>query len=251
MPLYVTRIISSFLLIILFCLKPSFGYSEELRALFACDTISDIKTSTRHDVSNLTKALQTIAKQTNLSLKIDSLEGKNLSLHRLNTKINSYAGKINGVFLFYYSGHGYRTEGMNSIWPRLYFPAKKESVFAEEIAHRFRSLGARLVIILLDCCNNPAILKSQTVVLRPKGPEQVKNLPGLKTLFLTGRGYVIASGSSPGGFSFAYKTGSIFTTSFIDALADRCLTENTSWQAVLEQTIARCSPTQRPIYRIG
>lgn len=237
-------------LILLLCIQCITGYSEELRALFACDTLSDIKVSTRHDVANLTKALQTIAKHTNLSLKIDTLEGKELTLHRLNAKIDSYRGKNNGVVLFYYSGHGYRTDRMTSIWPRLFFPAKKERIFTEEITQRLQSLGARLVIVLLDCCNNPAIVKSRAIVLQVKGVVQPKNLPGLKTLFLVSRGHIIASGSSPGGFSFSYKTGSIFTSSFIDALSDRCLSEHTSWQAVMEQTIARCAPVQHPIYRI-
>ncbi len=237
--------------LILFCFQGMTVYCEEIRAIFACDTISDIKVSTKHDVSNLTKALSTIAKQTNLSLKIDTLEGRELTHHRLNAKIDSLRGKNNGVVLFYYSGHGFRTDRMSTIWPRLYFPAKKERVLTEEITEKLKSLGARLVIILLDCCNNPAIVKSPLMVLRAKGVGQPRNMPGLKTLFLRSRGTVIASGSSPGGFSFSYKTGSIFTSSFIDALSDRCLSEQTSWQAVMEQTIARCAPVQQPIYRIS
>jgi hypothetical protein len=169
-----------------FCFGPFFGHGEEtLRALFACDTISDIRTSTKHDVSNLKRALHTIAKQTNLSLKIDTLDGDDLTINHLHATIKSYTNKKTEVILFYYSGHGYRTDDMKGLWPRMFFPAKKETILTEEIISRLQSLGARLIIILLDCCNNPAVFKSGTEPLHQKMAEPIKNLPGLKTLFLT------------------------------------------------------------------
>lgn len=233
------------LITLLFLILTSVVHGEEyLYALIAGDTITDIRNSTRHDMSTLRKTVRIIAKKTPFKLRVKLLKGRDLTKYNLKGWINHIPNNRRDVILIYFSGHGYRTDSMTSPWPNLFLPAKDETFPAEELRQLLLTRKPRLGIILLDCCNNPAKIKFPNFC-------REKNIPhngfrGLRSLFLESKGLVIATGSKPGGVSFALDNGSLFTSSFILALKEGADSPKISWETILLNTKALCAPMQHP-----
>ncbi len=223
-------------------------FGESLHALIACDTRSNIRTSTRKDIAHLRTSLREISIQTGLHLSMRFLYGDNLSTEKVQAWISSVKKKPPDIVLFYYSGHGFRTRASTTPWPSLYFPKKLENISSETVYNDLRTLPSRLVIIILDCCNT--VMKgppSLMAALAPDRGHQRASLPGLKTLFIRTEGIIIAAGSSPGESAFAQDDGSIFTNSLIQALSTEAKNEEVSWKNIFDRVSMICSPRQRPI----
>ncbi len=232
-------------LLVFLCAWPALLAGESFHALIACDTDLELETSAKQDISHVRTALREISLQTGLHLSMHFLSGNRLSANSIHSWIKKLEHKPPNVVLFYYSGHGFRSEIIHSPWPCLFLPKKVESVPSEPIYQRLYAIGSRLVIIILDCCNTPLAFKHPRRAVREKSP-----LPGLKTLFLYTKGMIIAAGSSPGESAFALPDGSLFTNSWLHALRSHTASDDISWKEIFDATYVLCSPMQRPIFSL-
>ena len=223
-------------------------FSEQrLHALIACDTHSDLRSSTKKDLAHLKTTLRKISMYTGLRLKMHVLIGNALTADNVNLWTKGIEKALPDVVVFYYSGHGCASQ--ETLWPCLVFPRKRERFPSEALYKRLHSLRSRLVIILLDCCNNSVPSPIQGFVQRAKNASPCKtHLPGLKTLFLKTQGIIIAAGSAPGEEAFTVANGSLFTNSFVNALTSAPTKEQVSWKTIFERTAEACFPTQRPLF---
>lgn len=221
---------------------------ESFQALIACDTYSELRPSTKKDIEHMRTVLREISVSTNLRLSMRFLYGDTLSADAVHSWVKSMEKSSPDVILFYYSGHGYRTDCCRSPWPYLFFPKSIESFPSDSLYTRLQAIGSRLVIIILDCCNNSLTPKFPVIgsLAKAKG-RTTTHLPGLKTLFLKNRGVIIAAGSSPGEAAFALPNGSLFTNSWLQALRSSATAEDVSWKTIFDSTSVLCSPMQRPI----
>lgn len=221
---------------------------ESLHALIACDTFSDLRSSTKKDIAHVKTALHEISIQTGLRLTTHLLHDDTLTADNVRAWIQSIEKKPTDVVVFYYSGHGFRSQNMQTQWPRLFFSKKRESFSSDILYEHLYVIRSRLVIIILDCCNTFLASKiPEGLALTKNGSHQKTPLPGLKTLFLRTRGIIMAAGSSPGEAAFALDSGGVFTNSFIQALSSETTSENSTWNNIFDRTSETCSPMQRPI----
>jgi hypothetical protein len=234
-------------LLLLFVLSSYTCFSEEsIHALLACDTFSDLRSSTKKDIAHLKTALREIAAHTGLRLSTHMLYGDTLT----SKNVYAWAKKAQtlraDVLVFYYSGHGLRS---HSQWPMLMFPSRKESFPSEKLYENLKTLHSRLIIILLDCCNNsPPSAYPPIFLATPKQAQvQKKHLPGLKPLFLKTQGIIMAVGASPGEAAYAFDNGSVFTNSFIKALKKKALIKHITWKGIFDEALHICSPMQTPV----
>lgn len=236
-------------LLLAILLIPFTAYSEaSLGALIACDTFSDLRSSTKKDFSHLKSSLQEVSRYTGLHLKMNVLFGSSLSTQSVQSWITALEKEPPEVVVFYFSGHGCRSERINTPWPCLLFSKKLEHFQSEGLYSQLKALPSRLVIILLDCCNtSEQSIASGFMAFAPKSASSKGSLPGLKSLFMNTHGIIIAAGASPGELSFALRNGSLFTNCLLQAVRDECGSFKASWQNIFHHTCALCSPTQRPI----
>jgi hypothetical protein len=234
---------------ILFLFPPIHAVSHEiLTALLAGDTLSDLESSVKRDMANVKTLLSDIRKYTGTRVKTEELSDKNLTVDNVREWIAGVKKSQPQIALIYYSGHGYRTSSTPSSWPLLFFSKTHESLNSERLLNELKETGARLVIILLDCCNSPSFQTPFGFLGTTKGIElENKKYPGFKTLFLQTKGTVIGVGASPGEPAYAFHNGSLFTTSLIKTIRSSTTAKTVSWNTILEHTAHLCSRMQRPL----
>lgn len=221
-----------------------------LHAVIAADTLTNLKGPSKYDISRMRTEFQQIAKETKLQLNMLELQDRSLSRKSIlgwlkNTKIQS-----NDVVIFYFTGHGFRTEHSDSLWPMLFLAPSRELFDSTRIIKSLQKTPQRLCVILYDCCNNPS---RKSMVLVPKNLLQVPKRyisvnSGYRKLFLESSGICIASGSVPGEVSWATPKGGIFTSAFLESLKKETEEEFPSWDSLFDRTERTCSFFQQPQY---
>jgi len=141
------------------------------------------------------------------------------------------------TLLFYYAGHGYRTEPANhDKFPLLWCSEFERNGGTQDLSlsgamARMAKLNPRLVIGIADACNS----------LLPQGPSKGVAVPTAKTLqslFLHYRGSAAFSASSPGEYAWyitanAGGGGGLFTNKLLDDIDGNKAT----WAAVAADVI--------------
>jgi hypothetical protein len=163
----------------------------------------------------------------------------------------------NDIVIFYYSGHGFTFENEEKIrFPQLDLQSQPATIDKEvinkstqnlsEIFERVKKRGARLNIVIGDCCNSDInferifIKNFDISVLRSvKGP---LNKEMSKRLFLEPSASVLVASAAKGQVSIINQgRGSIFTSNFLDNL-DKMIhgtalkPGSSAWKKLLEQT---------------
>jgi hypothetical protein len=238
-----------YLILLALLVTPLPSLSEEyLRVLIACDTASNLGSPTKKDIAHLKAALQEICLSTKLRLSMDVLAEERLSIENIQKWMKTIKKNSSDVVLFYYSGHGGRPYTLKSPWPFLVFMKKGESVSGDSIYQKLKSVGSRLTIIILDCCNNIIALKpSYGLRFTQKQHRKKSFYPGMKPLFLKTQGIMIMTGAAPGEKAFALDDGSVLTNSFLKALREAGSSKDATWEKVWLQTRKICSSKQNPI----
>jgi hypothetical protein len=232
------------LAITLFFAPISASCVEHLHALIACDTFSNLKAEVINNKTNLLKTLETIAAQTGMSLHVTVLTGADLTDRAVFSWLDQVRKTPDSVALFSYSGHGFRTSNYTEAIPFLFFTRDTHEFRTDQFYHRLESTGARLSIMLLDCCNN---VTSHGLRRRPKSPMGY-SFPGMKKLFLETQGTIVLMGAAPGGTSWYFHgKGGLFTSMFIRSLFEETQNENASWKRLFEKTYRYCAEHQRPL----
>ena len=171
----------------------------------------------------------------------------------------------NDVVFFYYSGHGVHAEAdpKDGWLPQMCL--KYESYDQDKfvpvtyVRERLSAKGARLNIILTDCCNNEANwVTVKSVISQQKDAPNVDavDIAKLKKLFFESRGTVIATTSKRGQVSYGPEDGGCFSVAFWDEMyrieqgagvAD--------WKTLIEATSKRTlqytNNKQEPAYQIN
>lgn len=154
----------------------------------------------------------------------------------------------NDIVLFFYFGHGGRSTQDKSEFPQMclgknYLNQNSQWIPLEDVKNAIMKHNPRFLLFFGDCCNDA----SQDVtpkwgILNSASASEINNAQkeGMKKLFANSKGYVIASGSTKGEFSWYNNTypdgGGFFTTAFINELESyTSQTANADWETLLNR----------------
>lgn len=96
------------------------------------------------------------------------------------------------IVVFYYSGHGFRTSDDKSVYPRIDLRPKNDNTYVvnslgiEDIFKQIDAKGARLNLVISDCCNTipGANLCTGRAIIRSRSIEPSWTLNNCRALFL-------------------------------------------------------------------
>lgn len=157
--------------------------------------------------------------------------GNNCNKERLMSVLKNFECTSKDIVVFFYSGHGTRAVNEKSDFPQMCLGSDDQSKFVplDYVCSELRKRNPAFLLVLADCCNNPSIYvedKRDHLFERPmsKGPVAT-HIPTytsevLKKMFLSKKGYVMASGCKKGEFSWTASTGGYFTIGFLDEFAN-------------------------------
>ena len=201
------------------------------------------------DRYNLVNQFKQMATAMNIGYKDYIVDGDNFSKSNVISTINSVYPGTNDIVVFVYRGHGFRWENQYEQWPRLALNTYGENVTTnntnslglQEVKEMLDKKGARLNIVLGDCCNNVA--GRTTVTGNNFWQYQVSgntDVSKLRSLFINTKGSIISAAAKPGEVSWAAFGGGLYSMSFVQALEQEIsyfTSGQGSWSNILSNTV--------------
>ena len=214
---------------------------------------SAIGASCYKDMTRMVHTFQDLAEFLDIKIYPTTIFGKTYTKKNIEKAIKDLAPGPNDVVIFYYSGHGFRKVDRPkpakpySRYPFLDFRAKPTddynvySMNMQDIFETIRKKGARLNLVLSDCCNYLPQSTNSIGEPMPKprgsGLEWVED--NCKTLFLNpDRQSVLATAADVGQFASSNNDfGGFFSYFFKTSMETHfsTLKTNVTWDQVLQE----------------
>lgn len=239
--------------------------------IVANTAIPDIGKSCSIDLNAMKNEFNGIASFLNVKINNYIIEGQDFNKNKLLRVLDNLTVNPNDVIIFYYTGHGFRWADQTDKYPSLdmrsseYMQMSMENaIYLNQIINKIEKKGARMNLILSDCCNvsngRNGVTSSSYIAGRSfQGADKAK----LEKLFFRSNGTIISSACAPGEVAWCNPSvGGFFTVSFFQALKEEVGLLNDkqpSWENIMENTrkntrnksqdCYQCK-TQNPIYTI-
>jgi hypothetical protein len=201
-----------------------------------------------NDKDRLDFEFRNIADALKISYKEYEVSGYEFNKANVASLVSSINPGPNDIVFFIYRGHGFRWTDQKETWPRMdlrtsfYTPITEEvSMNLNEVYTNIVGKGARLNIVLGDCCNSTVGISKMTTnnFLNPQGDNQ-PDISKLKKLFISAKGNIISAASKPGEEAWVNELGGFYTTSFMQALKEQIsflYYQEPDWQKIINNTI--------------
>jgi hypothetical protein len=210
--------------------------------------VSDIGQACLVDLNRIKSEFSGVAKVLNMPIKTHVIAGDNYSKESVSKTIEEVSPQKDDVVVFVYSGHGFRFKDQKDYYPCLdlspsaYDKATENYVMLSDVFKAISEKGARLNIVLSDCCNSEVeqtlpLLTTNSLFSRANTNFDVEKL---KALFVNSVGNIIATAASPGEVSWCGSNGGFFTLSIIESLRNQisALSATTpSWDTLIQNAI--------------
>lgn len=197
-------------------------------------------------------------------MQVTKVHGNNFSRNNVLASLQKLKPQPNDIVVFYYTGHGFRTARTASPYPMFDLRSHpkqnylKESLTTDTVAHLIKTKGARMSLILSDCCNWDPDMPLPFVAADPQ--TRSTNIPWdvdkCRALFLhPQRGQIIGvaadknqlavSNEVQGSFFFKY-----FRESLISAISKtyRSFGTGQDWHYIAESTKAQTFRKSKKTY---
>ncbi len=204
--------------------------------------------SVQKDVKNLSSQMKDVATFLKIPINYIEISGTKFGKKNVETAIAGLKPGADDIVVFYYSGHGYSFEqDKNQPYPQFDLRQSRfeditvATLNESEVYNMIKAKGARLNIILADCCN------SNLGLLKPEGKNFALTAKSLLSwdgnycynLFMKSKGSVIATAAKKGQFAYGNTdVGGYFTSNFVTAL-EKYLSkfQNTtpSWEQIITE----------------
>jgi hypothetical protein len=243
-----------FLLLFLFLQAELF--CATFHAVVIADTFGqDVRHSTTIDVKRMRHAMRRFAKGCKYKLKLTVLDDTRMTVENLERWYAKSHVRKKDIVFFYFTGHGFSSRQHQSIWPDLLFKPNMEVISMERVHEVLRSKRARLTVLLSDSCNKLGPFAPAHRAFRTKKNAAVPIMfapkrRGIKKLFRSKRGRVLASGAVPGTVSFGSTYGGYFTQGFLIAFQEESHKKRPSWKRIFRRTQALLQSAQKPQYKL-
>lgn len=209
-------------------------FSGSLRVLLVGDTNDrSIGKSVVTDLANFEGFVKQIAARTGLTLDFKTIKGAGLKSRTITDAVKNIKAESDDVVIFYYSGHGFRTQQVKTRWPLLYIPdAGTKGVDFQWVVDTIDAKKPRMVLAISDSCNSYIDLPQAGINSRAMLEDQDA---AWKKLFLEFSGRIYASGSQPGQYSFGQDaTGGAFTSRFLSIVRAEVKSTSANWDNVMK-----------------
>ncbi len=209
--------------------------------------VADIGSACRTDYGNITNEMKGVAQSLGIPLKEYNVTGSSYSKRGLEAALNRLHPAANDIVVFLYTGHGFRFDDQKDSFPMMamttndYQPLDGNYVALSEVYQAICGKGARLNIVLSDCCNSQIgeVRPLQGSTLFSRGNNNFSR-QRLADLFFNSKGSILSTAASPGEYSWCDAAGGMFTLSFIQSLRREISAMSTapvSWQSVIDNTL--------------
>ena len=219
--------------------------------------IGDIGAGCAADRDKLDYEFKGIADALGFNYRKYIADGNNFNKTSVQNTLNEVAPGNNDIVIFVYRGHGFRWNNQKDAYPMMdlrsssYMNIEQSTSLAlSDVYNTLRNKGARLNIVLADCCNNNVGLNQTTTASFLNS--QTDNKPDvakLKKLFVTSRGILISAAAHSGELSWSNPFGGFFTLSFIQAMKDKIsYFNNTSstWNDIVNDAVRLAKDKSSP-----
>jgi len=217
--------------------------------MVANTAITDIGTSCKVDEEHAVNEFSVFAKELNMPLNKHIIDGTNFNRASVDAELNAIHPTANDIVVFMYSGHGFRWTNQTSLYPSISLKyssyervAESNSYLLGDIYNKVSGMGARLSIIIGDCCNSSIGVSSRggDFALTSRSGTN-GNTSKLQQLFLNKKGTILIAAASPNETSCGNsRDGGYLTSSFFQAIAKETSYLNTDtpdWDRVIKSTI--------------
>ena len=208
-----------------------------------------IGASCRTDRINLNNEFRQIADALGVGFREHIIDENNFSKDQMLSTLNLLTVANNDIIVFIYRGHGFRWKNQEGDWPRLdlrnsSYPTISEnnSMDLSDVYNMINKKGARLNIILGDCCNSE--INQSPVTGNNYLTFQVDNnsdISRLRRLFMNSKGTILSAAARKGEVSWASMQGGLYSMSFLQSLREEISYLNngvSSWDNILTKTIS-------------
>ncbi len=214
------RVLFSALFAVILCANLS---AQTVHVINFCNTLDP---EIGCDVDNLRTIQEAgmIAAMLDYGISFYCFEGEECSKENLMNTINSLSCEKDDIILFYYSGHGTRSQLDKSEFPQMCLKyqgyEQDKFVAAHTVIDMLQEKGARFTLVMTDCCNNTvAGVSSKTLMSKDGGAieddEMIKR--NYRKLFLENKGWLAVTSSKKGQTSGGGKEiGGVFSYVFFE-----------------------------------
>ncbi|MDG1428693.1 MAG: caspase family protein [Crocinitomicaceae bacterium] len=231
--------------------NPSITAIPRMHLITVANTqVPDIGASCAVDRDIIHDEFDDITEGLGIDLLKHTIDGTNLSKSNVTSAINRIDVKPNDIVVFVYTGHGYRWSNQTSRFPQIALfysrydsPENSNSYNLETVYDMIVKKGARLNLVLGDCCNNDlgvtsrdggGGLASRTYTRGDKDR--------LRKLFFESRGNIIAAAAQPNETACGSRvSGGYFLNAFFSAIdkeVSYTATGNADWADIFKRTMS-------------
>ncbi|CAN5413111.1 hypothetical protein BH10BAC2_BH10BAC2_42310 [soil metagenome] len=208
-----------------------------------------IGASSQKDLDKITETFTTLTNKLGIALVNQKIAGKEFSKKAVNDAIDKWLTPTNiDIVVFYYSGHGFRYSYDVSNYPRISLRTSPDqsidlnNLSIEEVYNRIVKKGARVNIILSDCCNEnfdaPPPIGRNLLKTKDVGTAGLKlNIDNCKALFFPNHPVsILTSAAEKNQLAVGNPALGGFFTNFFQAQLTKSLYSNlgeSSWLRIL------------------
>lgn len=211
--------------------------------------VGDIGLACQRDLENLRSEFSAIARVLGMEYDEQVVAAETFNKANLVKAVRGVTPGPDDVLMFVYTGHGFRFDNQLDYYPNIalttssYDDITQHYASMSDIYDELTKKGARLTIVLSDCCNSPIGLNAPMLSSNSLFSRINTNfdLDKLQRLFLGESGTVRGTASSPGEVSWCGFNGGYFILSFIESLRAQIspLQDTTpSWEILMGNTVA-------------
>lgn len=209
--------------------------------------IGDIGAGCAADRDKLDYEFKGIAEALGFGYQKYIVDGSNFNKATVQSTLRSIDPGVNDIVVFVYRGHGFRWDNQTDAYPMMdlrtssYMNIEKAtSLGLSEVYNSIKNKGARLNILLADCCNNNVGLNQTTTASFLNSQSDNKpDITKLKKLFTSAKGTLVAAAARAGEYSWSNPFGGFFTLSFIQSMKEKISyfnNGNPDWNEVITYT---------------